>query len=110
MAVPLSTPLPDPAERWPNGPTRQVSLVVQTSFLGDVVLTTPLIAELATRGPVDVVVRPDGAGVLAHNPDIRRVVVFDKRGVHAGARGLWKMASMLRLIAREDAAEYDDLS
>ena len=33
-----------------------VSLVVQTSFLGDVVLTTPLLRELSSRGPVDVVV------------------------------------------------------
>ena len=32
------------------------SLVIQTSFLGALVLTTPLLAELATRGPVDVVV------------------------------------------------------
>ena len=31
------------------------SLIVQTSFLGDVVLTTPLIEWLAKRGPVDVV-------------------------------------------------------
>ena len=31
------------------------SLVIQTSFLGDVVLTTPLLTYLATRGPVDVV-------------------------------------------------------
>ena len=31
------------------------SLVVQTSFIGDVILTTPLIAALAARGPVDVV-------------------------------------------------------
>jgi lipopolysaccharide heptosyltransferase II len=78
------------------------SLVVQTSFLGDVVLTTPLIAELARRGPVDVVVRPDAAAILAHNPDVRRVVVYDKRGTHAGATGVWKMAAQLRAHARED--------
>ena len=29
------------------------SLVIQTSFLGDTVLTTPLLAQLANRGPVD---------------------------------------------------------
>ncbi len=42
-------------------------LVVQTSFLGDTVLTTPLIAELATRGPVSVVVTPASAPLLARN-------------------------------------------
>jgi len=76
--------------------------VVQTSFLGDVVLTTPLIAELARRGPVDVVVRPDAAALLAHNPDVRRVIVFDKRGAHAAATGMWRMARRLRQLARED--------
>jgi len=79
-----------------------VSLVVQTSFLGDVVLTTPLIAELARRGPVDVVVRPDAAAILAHNPDVRRLMVYDKRGAHSGATGVWRMASRLRQLARED--------
>jgi len=48
----------------------QFSLVIQTSFLGDVVLTTPLMAELARRGPVHVVATPAGAPLLARNPDI----------------------------------------
>ena len=85
-----------------------MSVVVQTSFLGDVVLTTPLIAELARRGPVDVVVRPDAKGLLANNPDVRRVVLFDKRGAQSGARGLWSMASALRAMARKDAAEMSE--
>lgn len=68
------------------------SLVIQTSFLGDVVLTTPLVAQLAARGTVDVVTTPAAAGVLANNPGIRRVVVYDKRGAHAGVRGLRSIA------------------
>ena len=72
------------------------SLVVQTSFLGDVVLTTPLLRELAGRGPVDVVVRPDAAPILAGHPDVRRVVVYDKRGRDAGLGGLWRLARRLR--------------
>ncbi len=79
----------------PN-PSAPASLVVQTSFLGDVVLTTPLVRELAARGPVDVVVRPDAAAVLAGHPDVRRVVVYDKRGRDAGLGGLWRLARRLR--------------
>jgi heptosyltransferase-2 len=74
------------------------SLVVQTSFLGDVVLTTPLIAELARRGPVDVVVRPDAAPLLANNPDVRTLVVYDKRGQDRGVRGAWRLGSRLRAL------------
>ena len=48
------------------------------------VLTTPLIAELAVRGPVDVVATPASAGLLDNNPSVRRVIVYDKRA--RGAR------------------------
>ncbi len=64
------------------------SLVLQTSFLGDVVLTTPLIAHLARQGAVDVVATPRGAALLANNPAIRRVIVYDKRGADRGLGGL----------------------
>jgi len=72
------------------------SLVVQTSFLGDVILTTPLIAELARRAPVDVVTTPEGAAVLANNPDIRSVITYDKRGPDRGVRGFTRIVSRLR--------------
>ena len=80
------------------------SLVIQTSFLGDVVLTTPLIAELGARGPVDIVATPAGAALLANNPGIRRVLVYDKRGAARGVRGLYRAA---REIAG-GAARADD--
>lgn len=75
------------------------SLVIQTSFLGDVVLTTPLLTELATRGPVDIVVTPAAAPLLANHPAPRDVIVFDKRGAHSGVRGLWRFARALRTRA-----------
>ena len=71
-------------------------LVVQTSFLGDTVLTTPLIAELATRGPVSVVVTPASAPLLARNRDIHELFVYDKRGADAGVRGFRRLAQQLR--------------
>ena len=80
------------------------SLVVQTSFLGDVVLTTALLRELAGRGPVDVVVRPDAAAVLAGHPDVRRVVVYDKRGRDRGVGGVWRLARALRAAGPYAAA------
>jgi heptosyltransferase-2 len=71
------------------------SLVIQTSFLGDVVLTTALLAELATRGPVDIVVTPAAAPLLANHPAVRDVIVFDKRGRDAGLGGLWRFGRSL---------------
>jgi heptosyltransferase-2 len=75
------------------------SLVIQTSFLGDVVLTTPLLSELASKGPVDIVVTPAAAPLLANHPAIRDVIVFDKRGADGGIGGLWRFARELRVRA-----------
>ena len=80
------------------------SLIIQTSFLGDVILTTPLIAELAARGPVDVLATPLGAAALANNPDIRDVIRYDKRGTYGSALGLWQTIKQIRARRPYDAA------
>jgi heptosyltransferase-2 len=72
------------------------SLVVQTSFLGDMVLTTPLLAYLAERGAVDVVCTPAAAALLANHPAVRETIVYDKRGRDRGVRGLLRLAARLR--------------
>lgn len=72
------------------------SLVVQTSFLGDMVLTTPLLAYLAERGTVDVVCTPAAATLLANHPAVREVIVYDKRGRDRGMGGFLRLASRLR--------------
>jgi len=72
------------------------SLVVQTSFLGDIVLTTPLIAELANRGPVDVLTTPEGSAILLNNPHIRSVIVYDRREADRGLGGFARTVSRIR--------------
>lgn len=80
----------------PRPPAKGV--VIQTAFPGDVILTTPLIRRAAERleTPVDVVVVPAAAPVLANNPHIRDVIVFDKKGKDRGVRGMWRMVRLLR--------------
>ena len=80
------------------------SLVIQTSFLGDVILSTPLIAELAKRGPVDVLVTPVGATALANNPDVRTIIPYDKRGTYGSAQGLWNTIKEIRSRKPYDVA------
>ena len=80
-----------------------VSVVIQTSFLGDMILTTPLLERLAAEGPVHVVATPANAGVLANHPAVTSVLVFDKRGADAGLAGLRRMAQRLRAITAERA-------
>ena len=80
------------------------ALVVQTSFLGDVVLTTLLIAELARRGAVDVVTTPEGSAILGNNPDIRNLIVYDRRERDRGLSGFARTVRRIREIDTCDAA------
>lgn len=75
--------------------------MIQTSYLGDVILTTPLLAELARNGPVDVVTTAAAASVLANHPAVRTVIPYDKRGRARGLTGLWRVAQALRSRYRE---------
>jgi len=76
------------------------SLVIQTAFLGDVVLTTPLLEALAARhGPVDVVTTPAAAALLETHPAVRRVIPYDKKGRDAGPGGLVRLARRLSPLA-----------
>ena len=78
------------------------SLVIQTAFLGDVVLTTPLLEALAMRhGPVDIVTTPAAASLVETHPAVRRVIPYDKRGADRGLPGLIRLVRTLR------AGRYD---
>jgi heptosyltransferase-2 len=74
-------------------------LVAQTGFLGDVVLTTPLIAELRRRvspRSLTVLTTPQAKPLLEHHPAVDRVLVDAKRGDGRGVPGLVRTARQLR--------------
>jgi lipopolysaccharide heptosyltransferase II len=83
--------------RSPLTADRSRCLVIQTAFLGDVVLTTPLLSVLAERhGPVDVVTTPAAASLLENHPAVGEVVSYDKHGAARGWRGLRRIGGLLR--------------
>ena len=72
------------------------SLVIQTAFLGDVVLTTPLLEALAAAGgPVDIVTTPAAAPLVETHPAVRRVIPYDKRGTDRGLVRLFRLGRAL---------------
>ncbi len=74
-------------------------LVLQTSFLGDLVLTLPLLAELRRRFPIgklSLMCTPLGKELLQDHPAVDELIVDDKRREHGGWRGLQSQAAALR--------------
>ena len=73
------------------------TLVIQTAYLGDVVLTLALIQRLAERhGPVDVLVTPESVPLLAEHPAVRQAIPYDKRGADRGLAGFHRILGILR--------------
>ncbi len=73
-------------------------LVVQTSFLGDTVLTLPLLAEIKRRypaGKLTLLCAPVARELLGSHPGIDEVIVDDKRHQDAGIMGLWRKAKLI---------------
>ncbi len=74
-------------------------LVFQTAFLGDVVLTLPLvqaIADFFAGAEIDIVVVPRSADVCRNHPNISTIFEYDKRGKDRGFRGYRNLLRQLR--------------
>lgn len=80
-------------------PSPRGTLVVDTSFLGDVLCAEPLVRAAARAfpgEPVDFLTVPGAAPLLQGHPQLRQTVIFDKRGADRGVTGLWRAARRLR--------------
>jgi len=74
-------------------------LLLQTSFLGDTVLTLPLVAELRRRFPVrklTIVCQPASRDLLQDHPAIDELIVDDKKRADRGWAGLRANAASLK--------------
>lgn len=74
-------------------------LIIHTAFIGDIVLTLPLVQELKKAFPqstIDFVAIPSAAEVLDNHPVIANVIEYDKRGTDRGIGGLLRLRNSLR--------------
>ncbi|MGI4863137.1 MAG: glycosyltransferase family 9 protein [Janthinobacterium lividum] len=77
------------------------TLLIQTAFIGDVILATALVEYLALNEPatpIDVLVRRGNEGLLAGNPHVRQVLIWDKKTK--------KYPNLLRLLQQIRRADY----
>lgn len=76
-------------------------LIIQTAFLGDVILATALIESIRSEIPeatIDFLVRNGNESLLQGNPGLRRVLILDKKR---------KYSSLLELSADFRRQQYD---
>lgn len=76
-------------------------LIIQTAFIGDVVLATPIIEKLKAKFPnstIDFVLRKGNEALLDGHPHLNRVLVFDK------SRKSQSMRELIRQLRKE---KYD---
>jgi len=74
-------------------------LILQTSFLGDTVLTLPLIDELKRRFPIkklSVLCLPLSRELLQDHPAIDEIIVDDKKKADRGIAGVGRKAAALK--------------
>ena len=72
-------------------------LVIQTAFIGDVILATPLIEKLGKFFPrleIDVMVRKGNETLLENNPHIHELIIWDKK-THK-IKNLWNILKKTR--------------
>jgi len=72
-------------------------LIIQTAFIGDVILATALVEKLATVHPkskIDFLLRKGNEALLENNPHINRVLIWDK--TKDKMRNLFKMMLAVR--------------
>ena len=74
-------------------------LVIQTAFIGDAILTLPLIQVLKKNyldSSIDVVVVPRTVDIFSNHPAITNIIPYDKRGKDNGLIGFWRLRNQLR--------------
>lgn len=72
-------------------------LVIQTAFIGDVILATALLEELRQQLPeaqIDMLVRKGNESLLANHPFLNQVLIWNKKGAKYG--GLWQLMRRIR--------------
>ncbi len=71
-------------------------LIIQTAFLGDMILTLPVIQQISkyTESETDVLCIPETSELLKNNIYIKEIITYDKR--NSGIKGLTELVTKLR--------------
>ena len=76
-------------------------LIIHTAFIGDIVLSTALVAKLADKYPdanIYFLTTALGKEILKNNPKIKEIIVYDKRGKDKGIKAFFKFVKQIRKL------------
>ena len=74
-------------------------LIIQTAFLGDVILCTPLIKATKKLFPhsfVSFLLIPETKNILENNPYLDETIIYDKKGKEKGLKNFFKMVEKIK--------------
>ena len=74
-------------------------LVIHTAFIGDIVLSIPLIQRLKDMYPeskIDYLTLPVNKTIISNNPNLNEILLYDKKGKDKGLKGFLRMLKMLK--------------
>ena len=74
-------------------------LVIHTAFIGDIVLSTPLIQRLKDMYPeseIDYLTLPTNKSVISNNPNLNEIILYDKKGQDKGIKGFLRVLKILK--------------
>lgn len=76
-------------------------LIIQTAFIGDIIMSTPVVQAVCDYWPdavVDLVARPETAILFKHHPRIRRVYTLDKSNHKSKYESLMDLVKQVRPV------------
>lgn len=74
-------------------------LIIQTAFLGDVILCTPLIKaakKLFLHSFISFLLIPDTKNIVENNPYLDEIIIYDKKGKEKGLKNFFKMVKKIK--------------
>lgn len=80
-------------------------LVIQTAFIGDLIMSTPIfraLKEIYPNAEIDALVIPSSAVILKHNPFVNQIITFDKKSGFFG-----KIISFFKTVSTLRKRKYD---
>ncbi|RRD40769.1 lipopolysaccharide heptosyltransferase family protein [Leptotrichia sp. OH3620_COT-345] len=74
-------------------------LIIHTAFIGDIVLSTPLIQktkDIYPNSEIDYLTLPANKSIINNNPNLRNILTYDKKGEDKGIKGFLKILKIIK--------------